>query len=147
MNSHADHASSVHPFVPRCRVSEREAEGVSIVEVDGPLTAEHAAQVFRNHVRELLDHGATKIAVDLGAVSEIDSYGLGGLAAVYNWTAEAGGTIELFAPQPRVRRMLERLCLDSVFAVFDDEQSALRALRPVKPPEPGGKYTMSWRWM
>lgn len=151
MNSHADHSLSVYPPHPTairaCRVSERKSGDVSIIEVDGSLTAEHAAQDFRNHVRELLDHGARKIAVGLGGVGEIDSYGLGELAAAYNWAAEAGGTIELFAPQPRVSRMLKRLCLDSVFAIFDDEADALRALCSARPPDSAAKGAVSWRWM
>lgn len=137
----SSHASQSF-FIPTWRVSERKSGNVSIVDVDGPLTVGHAAQAFRERIRELLDEGARTIAVNLGGVGEIDSYGLGGLAAAYNWADEAGATVELFSPQPRVRRMLSRLRLDSVFPIFDTEDDALRASRSAGLP-----YTVAWRHM
>lgn len=151
MNGHADRSSGIpiprSYLAPESTVSERKLGDVSIVEVEGPLIAQRAAQDLRNRVRELLDRGARKIAVDLSGVGEIDSYGLGGLAAAYNWTAAAGGTIELFAPQPRVQRMLKRLRLDSVLGVFHDQEGAVRALQSAVAQHPAGDYTVSWRWM
>ncbi|HEV2425480.1 MAG TPA: STAS domain-containing protein [Terriglobia bacterium] len=151
MNSHADRFSGIDApqscFAPTCTISERQSGDVSMVAVYGPLTAQRAVREFGNRVRELLDHGVRKIAVDLRGVAEIDSCGLGALAAAYNRTAAAGGTIGIFAPQPRVRRLLERLCLDSVLGVFDDEEQALGAFRSADPQNADGKYTVSWRWM
>jgi anti-sigma B factor antagonist len=115
-------------WVPDSRVSDRHSGNVSIIDVDGPLTAERAARAFRERVRDLLDEGAKSFVVNLAEVERIDSYGLGALAAAYNWIAQAHGEMELFGPQPRVRRMLHRLRLDSVLPILDDEQQALQAL-------------------
>jgi anti-sigma B factor antagonist len=114
----------VHDF----RVSDRHSGAVSIIDVGGPLTAEHAARAFRDRVRDLLDQGAKSFVVNLADVETIDSYGLGALAAAYNWIAEAHGEIELVRPQTRVRRMLNRMRLDSIFPILDDESQALQAL-------------------
>ncbi len=134
ISAHVPRSSSVP-----ASVSDRSAGGVSIIDVDGLLTAESAAQVFRSRVRELLDEGARSLAINLTEVADVDSYGLGALAAAYNWIAETGGKIVLFAPRPRVRRTLSRLRLDSVFAIFDDERAALEAFAKrggTEPPSP-----------
>lgn len=115
-------------FVPDFRVSDRRSGNVSIIDVGGPLTAEHAARAFRDRVRDLLDQGTKSFVVNLTDVETIDSYGLGALAAAYNWIAEAHGEMELVRPQARVRRMLNRMRLDSVFPILDDESQALQAL-------------------
>ena len=125
----ASGSDSQHSFsVPDSIVSDRHSGHVSIIDVEGPLTAERTARAFRDRVRDLLGEGAKNFVVNLTDVESIDSYGLGALAAAYNWITRVHGEIELFAPQPRVRRMLERLRLDSVFPILDDERQALQAL-------------------
>lgn len=135
MYSQAAHGAPVHsslpltlPVVARDAVADRTASGTTVIDIDAPLTAESAAQAFCDRVRDLLDRGQRKFVVNLAEVSEIDSYGLGGLAAAHNWITETGGQIRFYGATPRVRRTIERLRLDSVLAMYEDETEALGAL-------------------
>jgi anti-sigma B factor antagonist len=100
---------------------------VTIVDLIDPLTREFAPRGFDDRVRELLDEGARNFAINLGEVRNIDSSGLGRLAAAYNRIKQADGEIKLFAACARVRRTLNRLRLDTVFEILEDETAALRA--------------------
>jgi anti-anti-sigma factor len=133
MHSHAEHAldPGYLPSIDRApdsAVTYRKSGNVVIVDVNARMTVENTARAFPAYVRELLDGGDRRFAVSLGGVDDIDSYGLGALAAAYNWIAEAGGEMVLYGATPRVRRTLNRLRLDSVIAVFDEGEEALRAL-------------------
>jgi anti-anti-sigma factor len=135
MDSHREHAANLHHaqsfFGPPSSVSDHRSGDVSILDVSGPLTGSEAVEAFRGRVRKLLDEGVTKFAINLAEVGDIDSYGLGGLAAAYNWVAAAGGQIDFFGARPWVRRTLNRLRLDSVLAVFKDKRNALQAFAAV----------------
>jgi anti-sigma B factor antagonist len=133
MHGHLEQVESPHQyFVSGCTsdaaVTDRRSGDIAVVEVTGPLTVDKAAPVFRDHVRALLDHGQRKFSVNLAHVDDIDSYGLGALAAAYNWIAQSSGRIALCAAAPRVKRTLTRLRLDSVFTLFEREEDALQAL-------------------
>jgi anti-anti-sigma regulatory factor len=75
-------------FGPDFSVSDRRSGDVSgdvsILDVTGPLRGERAAQAFRRHVWDLLNEGVKKLAVNLTEAGDIDSGGLGALAAAYN---------------------------------------------------------------
>jgi anti-sigma B factor antagonist len=117
-----------HPLAdPAFGVSVRRAGEASIIDVNGALLGESAAEIFRECIRELLRKGVKRLVINLSEVDTVDSYGWGALAAAYNWIASAAGQIKFFGATPRVKRTLSRLRLDSVFAMFDSEEDALRA--------------------
>ena len=131
MHNHAEHAldqAAPSFFVMAPAISDRKVGCVSVIDVNGALTADHAAPMLRSRFHEWLDKGETEFAINLSGVEDIDSYGLGALAAAYNWVTEAGGHLAFYRATPRVRRTLGRLRLDSIFAMFDDEEGALRTI-------------------
>jgi anti-sigma B factor antagonist len=115
------------PFLPgpECSVLGRKVGDVSVIDLTGPLVRELPVLAFRDQIRELLDRGMRNFAINLAEVPYADSYGLGGLTAVYNLVQQAGGRIEFFAARERLLRTLQRLRLDTVLELFEDEGSAL----------------------
>jgi anti-anti-sigma factor len=111
-------------------ISDRRVGDVAVVDLACHLTRELAPRSFVHRVRKLLDEGTRKFAINLEHVRDIDSSGLGGLAAAYNWIKQADGEIKLFAARARVRRTLNRVRLDTVFQILEDEKAALRAFDP-----------------
>ena len=59
-----------------------------------------------------------RIAVDLTAVTFIDSSGLSTLVWIHKQSQRLGGDVVLFGAGPRIRRMLELTQLDHVFPVY-----------------------------
>jgi anti-anti-sigma factor len=111
-------------------ISHRRVGDIAVVDLACRLTRELAPRSFVHRVRELLDEGTRKFAINLERVRDFDSSGLGGLAAAYNWVKQADGEIKLFAARARVRRALNRVRLDTVFQILEDEEAALRAFDP-----------------
>ena len=110
---------------PSPSVMDHQVQGVAVIDLTGPLVREMPVHVFRDRIQQLLDEGAKNFAINLTEVPYADSFGVGGLACAYNLIEEAGGRIKFFAASERLIRTLERLRLDTVFELFEDEASAL----------------------
>jgi anti-sigma B factor antagonist len=129
MQTHAEpNLDDYGPFLtlsPHRCVVDRQVRGVSVIDLAGPLLGHLPVLAFRDRIRELLDQGTRNFAINLAEVPYADSYGLGGLAAAYNLVQQAGGRIEFFAARGRLVRTLQRLRLDTVLELVEDEASAL----------------------
>jgi len=111
---------------PSPSVVDHQVQGVAVIDLTGPLVAESAVDdALHNRIRQLLNEGVKNFAINLTEVPYADSFGVGGLACAYNLIEEAGGRIKFFAASERLIRTLERLRLDTVFELFEDEASAL----------------------
>jgi anti-sigma B factor antagonist len=110
---------------PSPSVVDRQVQGVGVIDLAGPLVAESPVDALHDRIRQLLNEGVKNFAINLAEVPYADSYGLGCLAGAYNLIAEAGGRIKFFAASERLVRTLERLRLDTVFELFQDEATAL----------------------
>ena len=75
---------------------------------------------LRSKLDELLDRGATDVTLDFGAVSFVDSSGLGVLVGAYKRLQENGtrGAIRIVGTQASVRKVFEITGLQS--ALLDD---------------------------
>ncbi len=107
------------------QISERIIGKVAIVEVSGDIVANDGDGALRESVTALRGKGFTRILVDLGKVSYMDSAGLGGLIHAYATTKNAGGTLKLMRVTKRLKDLLTITKLVTVFDTFEDEASAL----------------------
>jgi anti-sigma B factor antagonist len=69
----------------------------------------------------------TKVVLDLGGVTYIDSSGVGMLAAKLKTLKENGGDMKLLHLNPRAESLFGMLKLLIVFERFDDEAAAVRS--------------------
>ncbi|RAY14611.1 anti-anti-sigma factor [Actinomadura craniellae] len=67
----------------------------------------------------LLRTDVDRVVVDLSGVEFCDSTGMNVLLSAMKRIKERGGTFELVAPRPAVRRILQVTGLDTVFTVLD----------------------------
>jgi anti-sigma B factor antagonist len=100
--------------------------GHGVLRAEGELDVGTAAQL-REAVAAALD-AHDRLAVDLSAVTFLDSVTLGVLIGAYNRTKESGGALAVVVTDDRVRRVFRITGLDKVFAMFDSVESALAAL-------------------
>ncbi|GHH65187.1 anti-sigma-B factor antagonist [Streptosporangium violaceochromogenes] len=69
--------------------------------------------------RLLQESPATYVVIDMSGVEFCDSTGMNVLLSALKRLRERGGSLELAAPRPAVRKILQVTGLDSVFTVHD----------------------------
>ena len=107
------------------KVNVRQREGVTILDLKGKITIGVGDVALREAIQQALQAGATKILVNLGEVSTIDSSGVGELVSAYTTVTNRGGRLKLLHLPPKVADILQITQLITVFEVFDDEDEAV----------------------
>src|SRR5258708_7120114 len=69
--------------------------------------------------------GRVRLVVDLSGVDFCDSTGVNVLLAAHRQARETGGDLELAAPRPAVRKILQVTGLEAVFTVTDNPAQAV----------------------
>ena len=109
------------------KLNTRQVGDVTVIDVAGRITLGEGSSVLRDAVRDLVAAGKTKILLNLGEVSYIDSTGIGEIVAGYTSVANAGGTLKLLSLTKRVQDLLQITKLYTVLDVHEDETHALRS--------------------
>ena len=111
------------------KTTNREVDGVTIVDCSGRITLGEGSVVLRDSVKELLSKGEKKILLNLGDVNYIDSSGIGELVSAYTTVKNQGGELKLLNLTKKVHDLLQITKLYTVFDVRDDETTAVKAFR------------------
>jgi anti-sigma B factor antagonist len=109
------------------KLSTRQVDGVTIVDVSGTITLGEGASGIRDTIRDLITQGHKKILLNLSHVSYIDSSGIGELVAAYTSAASHGGTLKLLGLTKRVEDILQITKLYTVFDIHEDEAHAIKS--------------------
>jgi len=126
-------SSSTHDE-SRLTITEDCRGDVTVLTLAGEMLLDDGELAFRSRVNKLLAHGRTKVVVDLGRVTHIDSSGVGMLIAKLQRLRKFGGDLRLSHLTPRYQRLLATMRVLSLFQVFDDETSAVFSFS--EPPVP-----------
>lgn len=101
-------------------------DGIGVVTPQGRLNMVSARRL-KEILSELVTNGTTRIVVDLGETSFLDSSGLGALVGGLKSARQAGGDLRIARVSPAVMTVFELTNLDrvlrareSVEAAFDD---------------------------
>lgn len=108
-------------------LSVRAQGDVSIIALTGAFTPGHHPSELGQTLGRLLDDGARKIVLDLGAVSLLDSAGIGEVIACRKRTLARGGDIRVIRPNAMARDPLAMLSVNRILQVFDDESAAVES--------------------
>ena len=106
-------------------INVRTVAQATILDLNGPFKAGDAEQAFRNSVSDVLSSGATKLLVNLGGVSFLDSSGVGSLVRTFSALKEKGGQFGVFGATKQVAQVLRMVRLDKVLGLAEDEATAL----------------------
>lgn len=98
---------------------------VSVLTLDGTMLGGPDAAEINNTLHKLIDAKKKKIVIDLGAVSLMNSSGLGILIAGITTMRNAGGDLKLAAVSPKVMNLLTITKLVNVFEIFDTVKKAV----------------------
>lgn len=109
------------------RITDREIDGVSVLELEGRVVLGDESNSFREHVKSLLAAGKKKIVLNLANVTYIDSAGLGTLVASFHSARSQGATLKLANLGAKFREVLQVTKLLTVFDVYDSEGAAVHS--------------------
>ena len=101
---------------------------VRIIALSGKITIGAGDVKLRELIQQSLEEGKTKLLLDLGGVTAIDSSGIGEMVACYTTVTKRGGQLKLLNLSPKINDILHVTQLITVFDVFDDEQEAVSSL-------------------
>jgi anti-sigma B factor antagonist len=106
-------------------ISTADHGGRTVVHLDGELDAYTAPRLAAclDDLRRQAGGGAGAVVVDLTRVTFVDSTGLGVLVTAHR--AAGGGSLQVVAPDPRVRRVFEMTSLDRLLTIRDSLADAL----------------------
>ncbi|HEV7932118.1 MAG TPA: STAS domain-containing protein [Actinomadura sp.] len=99
-------------------VSSTSQGGHAVVTASGELDL-YTAPRLQTALASLLRERVDRVVVDLSGIEFCDSTGMNVLLSAMKRIKEQGGTLELAAPRPAVRRILQVTGLDTVFSVHD----------------------------
>lgn len=102
---------------------------VRIIELSGKITIGSGDVKLRELITSALEDGATKILLNLGGVTAIDSSGIGEMVACYTTVTNRDGQLKLMKLSPKINDILQVTQLITVFDVFDTEDEALATFR------------------
>jgi anti-sigma B factor antagonist len=111
-------------------ITQREREGVIILDLKGRITVGPEAGALREKVTALKDQKAANLVFNLGGVDYIDSTGLGALVVSATSLRKNGGNVKLLNLNRRNIELLVMTKLATVFEIFNDEQDAVNSYYP-----------------
>ncbi|MDQ2679548.1 MAG: STAS domain-containing protein [Candidatus Eremiobacteraeota bacterium] len=110
----------------KLNVKEVKGEGY-VVELNGEIDVYTSPKV-KDAISELIDQGHYNLVINLEKVRYIDSTGLGVLIGGLKRVREHGGSVNLVCTNPQIKKIFDITGLVKIFGIFDDEDSATKAL-------------------
>jgi anti-sigma B factor antagonist len=110
------------------RMSTRTLDGVIVVDCSGRIVFGEESATLRDTIKKTLAQ-SSRIVLNLGEVSYVDSGGLGTLVSLYTTARNAGGALKLARLTQRVSDLLQLTKLVSIFEVFENEELAAQSFK------------------
>jgi anti-sigma B factor antagonist len=110
-------------------ISERQAGDVTVLDLSGKITIGEGSVQLREKVRQLLDAGKSKILLNLGDVSYVDSSGIGELVSSYTTVNKGGGQLKLLNLTKKIQDLLAITKLLTVFEIHETEDAAMSSYK------------------
>ncbi len=107
----------------------RKSGDVTIVDLEGRAIIGAGNDLLAGELQRLLQSGARKLLVNLGAVTQVDSSGISTLVRTFVTLGQSGGSLKLLGVKGRVREVLSVARLLNAIPNFDDEATALSSFR------------------
>lgn len=109
-----------------------ESGDVRIVRVKEAKLTYPVLSSFFAEVRQVIEGGARKVLIDLGAVTYIDSASIGCLMDIHRLLQDKAGVVKLAGLQPRVETMISMTGVHKIIDIHREEADALAAFQARK---------------
>ena len=111
------------------QISTRKSAGVTIVDLKGKATRGADNDLLQSSLRKLTAGGERNLLLNLVDLTQVDSAGIGTIAATFFSVSRQGGTLKLLRPRGRVRTALDALKWFDYIQTFEDEAEALASFQ------------------
>jgi anti-sigma B factor antagonist len=113
-------------------IDERTDGGVVVLDLHGKFTAGDGDAAIKEKILQLATRGATKVVMNFGDVSYMDSVGLSTMVRSRLTLNQQQGDLKLLHLPRRIADLLTVTRLTMVFEMFDDEPAAVRSFHARK---------------
>ena len=110
-------------------IKTRKADGVTILDLKGKIVLGEETSSLREQIKQLLGASETKMVLNMGNVSYIDSAGVGTLVAAFTSAKAQGGQLKMANLTKKFRETLQVTRLLTVFETYDSEADALASFK------------------
>ncbi|MEW9530849.1 STAS domain-containing protein [Microbispora sp. NPDC049125] len=111
------------------KVATQSHAGQAVMAVFGEIDLYTAPRLQAEFTR-LLEAAPDRVVIDMSGVEFCDSTGMNVLLSALKRLRERGGNLEVAAPRPAVRKILQVTGLDSVFTVHETVPDDLLTAEP-----------------
>jgi anti-sigma B factor antagonist len=106
------------------------APGIALIKLAGRLMLGLESAQLESMAIDLYDKGARKLVIDLGAVTHIDSTGIGRCIACLNKAMQVKGQLHMASAKGQVRDSFRVTRLDRMFRFYDTLEEAVSTFKP-----------------
>ncbi len=110
-------------------VQVQDKDGITFVRVAEKRLYLNIVVPFQEELIAIIDRGNDKLIVDLTEVDVINSSGLGVLILASDRLSKIGGKLVVTGLCPLLKELFQRMRLDTLFTVVEDQEEALLAIR------------------
>ncbi len=110
-------------------IKTRKADGITILDLKGKIVLGEETSSLREQIKQLLGASETKMILNMGNVSYIDSAGVGTLVAAFTSAKAQGGQLKMANLTKKFRETLQVTRLLTVFETYDSEADALASFK------------------
>jgi anti-sigma B factor antagonist len=107
-------------------LTHKQENGVDVVTLPERLVMANAGDA-RAQLKDIIQSGSGRVVVNLGETQFMDSSGLAVVVAGLQAARKMDGDLHLARMSDTIRALFELTRLHTVFQIFDDEASAVRA--------------------
>jgi len=109
------------------QIQEKETGGVTVLTALGRVTLGDESNQLRMKIKDVLSRGKTRVVLDLGNTTFIDSAGLGTLVAGFTSAQNQGASIKLANLTKKINEQLHITKLVTVFEVYNNVEEAVKS--------------------
>jgi anti-sigma B factor antagonist len=107
------------------KLSTREADGITVIALDGSVLGGPDATVLNETLHKLVEKNRKKVLLDLTGVQTMNSSGLSMLIAALTTIRNAGGDLKLAAASRKIESLLVITKLITVFELHPTVKKAM----------------------
>jgi anti-sigma B factor antagonist len=107
-------------------LTHKQENGIDVVTLPERLVMANAGDA-RSQLKDIIQSGSGRVVVNLGETQFMDSSGLAVVVAGLQAARKMDGDLHLARMSDTIRALFELTRLHTVFQIFDDEASAVRA--------------------
>lgn len=111
------------------QITVREAQGVTVLDLKGGVVLAPDGKALHERVKQLVEQNKTRILLNIGDVTHIDSTGLGEIISALSLVKKKHGQLKLARATEKVRHLIQLTHLHLLLENYPSESEALASFK------------------